>query len=549
VRAPEVDVLKQTLHGPGTAEEKAQMVATLRKRAEASLRLDEYFIGETIRMNREMAAIHQEHARLRDLFERMTQPPLFPATYLREVSNGLMVLAPGGGRRIVNCSEDFDAAILCPGDDVLLSADLNMVVAVSDVGQGGGEVGVYDRTVHGRVVLQHRDDEFVVQPVGPLLADLASLVSGDPVRFDRHAMLAYERLPRSGHEHFFETDPPKATFEDIGGLEKQIDELKSLVTLRFFHPDKAASYGLVATGGILLEGPPGTGKTMLAGALAHWIGEITGGGAKWIAVQPGEFRNEYYGVTERKFRECFAAARAAGAKDSRYPVICFFDELDAIGATRGKFASNVDDRVMQSFAAELDGVNGNGNILCIAATNRADCLDPAIQRRFSNKRIQVPRPNMRAASSILEKHIAIGCPVYCNGFSNPAHARKHVIDAAVSRLFSPNGEAALCKMVFRDATVREIRAADLISGANLANIARAAREKACWREVQGGPVGLRTEDIHSAIDQEIENLTRVLTPTNARDYVAGLPDDLDVVRIERPRVNRRHSTHKYLAIA
>lgn len=549
MRAPEIDVIKQTLRGPGSAEEKAQMLAALRKRTDASLRMDEFFIGQAMRVEHDMSRIQIEHQRLRDLLDQMTRPPLIPATYLRAVGNGLMVLLAGGGRRIVNCAEDFDASALRPGDDVLLSADLSLLVRASGIKQNTGEVAIFDRTVGDRLVLQHRGDEFVVQAVGPLLADLDSLVSGDPVRFDRSAMLAYERLPRSSHEHFFVTDPPKATFDDIGGLDKQIEELKSLVTLRFFHPDKAAGYGLMATGGLLLEGPPGTGKTMLAGALAHWVGEISSGGAKWIAVQPGEFRNEFYGVTERRFRECFAAARAAGDRDRRYPVICFFDELDAIGATRGKYASHVDDRVMQAFAAELDGISGNGNILCVAATNRADCLDPAIQRRFGNKRIQVPRPNMQAAASILHKHIAAGCPVYCNGFGTPEHARAYVIEAAVSRLYSPNGEPALCKTVFRDATVREVRAADLISGANLANIARAAREKACWREVRGGAQGLRTEDVFSAIDVEIENLARVLTPANVRDYVLGLPDDLDVVRIERPRGNRRHSMHKYLATA
>ena len=260
----------------------------------------------------------------------------------------------------------------------------------------------------------------------------------------------------------------------------------------------------------------------------------------------GRVRSEYYGVTERKFRECFAAARAAGARDGRYPVILFFDELDAISATRGQFASHIDDRVMQAFAAELDGVNGKGNILCIGATNRADALDPAIQRRFADKRIQVPRPDMRGAAAILGKHIASGCPVYCNGHGSPEAARADVIDAAISRLYAPNGEAVVGKLVFRDAAVREIKPAELVSGANLANIARIARERACWREVEGGHPGVRAEDLFSAIEQELENLARVLTPANARHHLVGLPEDMDVVRIERPPARRRRSTHTYL---
>jgi SpoVK/Ycf46/Vps4 family AAA+-type ATPase len=292
---------------------------------------------------------------------------------------------------------------------------------------------------------------------------------------------------------------------------------------------------------------------MLAGALAHWVGELSGSGeSKWISVRPGELRSEWYGVAERRVRECFQAARTAGALDARLPVVLFFDEIDSIASTRGHFGGNVDDRVMQAFAAELDGVVGRGNILVIGATNRRQALDPALLRpgRFGDKSITVPRPNMSAARAILEKQLPTQVPYYLNGHGSDVDAaRADLIAATVSRLYAPNASASLGKLVFRDASVREVKASDLISGANLANITRAARERACWREVAGEDCGLRLDDALAAIDQELDSLARVLTPRNVRDHIAGLPDDLDVIRIERPPTPRSRAVHQYLTLS
>lgn len=551
MRAAEIEVIKQSLKAPGSIEEKVRMLAPVRKHAEASQRIDEYLLTEVMRVDRDMDTIRREHERLRETLEQMTRPPLFPATFLRQLPRGLMVMLPGGARRVVTYASDFDPGVLFPGHDVLLNPDLNLVVAAAEAEQSGGEVGTFDRMLGTRLVLRHRDEEFVVEPMGQFSTELDVLAAGDLVRFDRHTMLAFERLPQSTHDHFFRCQMPKATFADIGGLDKQIEEIKSLVTLRFFHPEKASNYGLDAGGSLLLEGPPGTGKTMLAGALAHWVGELSGGKATWIFVQPGEFRSEWYGATERHFRECFQAARAASLRDSRLPVVLFFDELDSIASTRGRIGGQVDDRVIQAFAAELDGVSGRGNILVVGATNRRQALDPALTRpgRFGDKAIQVLRPNRDSARAILGKHLAPDCPVYRNGHGAPHIAREALLDSAISRIYSPNGAPTLGKLVFRDATIQEVKAADLISGASLANIARTARERACWREVATGNQGVQLEDVLAAIDREMDSLSRLLTPQNARDHIANLPDDIDVVKIDRPIAARAKGTHKYLTLS
>lgn len=551
MRLPEIEAIKQSLKTPGSIEDKARSLAPIRKHAEASLNMDEYLLAEVTRVDRDMATIRNEHERLRETLEQMTKPPLFPATFLRQLPHGLMVMLPGGGRRVINCATDFDAATLNPGRDVLLNPDLNLVVAAAESGQNGGEVASFDRMLGERLVLRHRDEEFVVEPMGQIGVEVESLAAGDLVRFDRHTMLAFERLPQSTHDHFFSKQLPKATFADIGGLDAQIAEIKSQVSLRFLHPEKASSYGIDAGGSLLLEGPPGTGKTMLAGALAHWVGELAGGAVTWIFVQPGEFRSEWYGATERRFRECFQAARVASLRDPRLPVILFFDELDSIASTRGRHGPQIDDRVVQTFAAELDGVSGRGNILVVGATNRRHALDPALTRpgRFGDKAIQVLRPNRDSARAILGKHLAPECPVYVNGHGAPHVAREALLDNAISRIYSPNGSSSLAKLVFRNAAVQEVKAADLISGASLANIARIARERACWREVETGTPGVRLQDILSAIDLEMDSLSRLLTPQNARDHILSLPDDIDVVKVDRPAVARVKTAHKYLMVS
>jgi SpoVK/Ycf46/Vps4 family AAA+-type ATPase len=272
-----------------------------------------------------------------------------------------------------------------------------------------------------------------------------------------------------------------------------------------------------------------------------------------ISVRPGEWRSQWYGESERYLREMFGAARSAGEKDRRAPVVVFFDELDSIGTTRGRAGSAVDDRVLQAFAAELDGVlsQRNHNILMIGATNRRESLDPALLRpgRFGDKEIRVGRPGMSAARAILAKHLTPGINYALNGSGGPSATRDHIIDATVSRLYAPNGESDLCSLIFRDGSQRPVKPADLMSGASLAKIAHAARERACWREVTTHSQGVRIEDLFAAVDRELDRLSRILTPANAREHLVGLPDDLDVVKVERSGPRHARGRLKYLTIS
>lgn len=537
--------LKQIIQGSGSIEERAKLLAAARTSGAASEKLDQYLLAEIARQRKGLDQVGAEQKKLAALLEQMTKPPLFPAEFEGPAAGAFMVRLPSGGRRVVQCLEEIRHEPLHPGDEVLLNPEQNCIVAVSGLRtKRGGEIGFFDRHLdESRIVVRHRDEELALEVAGPLRAVREELAAGDLVRIDRIQMLAFEKMARSSGDRFFERQAPKATFASIGGLDAQIEEMKRLISLRFFHADIALRYGIEASGAVLLEGPPGTGKTMLAGAMAHWVGELAGIDARFIVVKPGELRSMWYGETERNFRELFRSARLAGERNADLPVVMFFDELDSIGATRGRSAGQLDDRIIQAFTVELDGVTGRGNVLVIGATNRRQALDPALTRagRFGDKTIRVPRPGLHAAREILGKHLRAEYPY--------TGEREEMIHATASRLYAPNGQPPLCKLILRDGTQREVKAPDLLSGASLAKIARCALESACDRHVLTGSMGLEMADLSYGIEQELESLSRLLTPLNARDYIEGLPDDMDVTRVERPKAQSIRAAQRYRMIA
>jgi proteasome-associated ATPase len=251
-----------------------------------------------------------------------------------------------------------------------------------------------------------------------------------------------------------------------------------MLVFRKEHGGAARKYALRGKGSALLDGPPGNGKTLLVRALANWLGSISPSGRSlFMNVKPAELHSMWYAQSEANYREIFRAAREAGAADPDRPVVLFFDEIDAIGEARtGSVTRGPGERVLRAFLAELDGLESRGNIVVIGATNRPDLLDPALARsgRMGDKPIHIPRPNRDTARKIFEKHLEPGIP-YAAGGEDPALCRSRVIDSALARIFSPNGDGDLCSLTFRDGSKRTVRARDLISGASIAQIAIGAK--------------------------------------------------------------------------
>ncbi len=492
-------------------------------------------------------SLQEDHEKLRELIKTLTAPPYFPAVFLATTNTPQIqgaLVQTDTDRRVVQVGEGVTLDQLTPGDEVFLSHERNYLITKSD-GQSflTGEVATYSRSIgDGRLVLRARDEELVVLPTAALRA--AGLKAGEGVRFGRSMGLAFERIePSKGEEYFLEATP-NDSFDEVGGLDREIETLKRVLTLHMFHEGTAGKYKLRRKKAVLMEGPPGNGKTKVARATCAWLASLSRSGrSHFINVKPGALNSMWYGATEQRYREIFRVAREAAAAEPDVPVVMFWDEIDAIGSSRGEGIHHIDDRMLNAFMAELNGLEERGNIVILSATNRRDALDPALVRpgRLGDLVLYFPQPNRQASRAILSRHMPADIPYAANG-EGPAAAREALLDLAVGQIFAQNGDTELANLTLRDGKQRLVRAADLVSGAQLAAIAQATIERACVREAEGGPAGVTTADINAAISDFFLVTPRALTPRNARDYLRGLPQDVDVVRVDlvERKVNHPH---------
>ncbi|HBO43541.1 MAG TPA: hypothetical protein DD670_06345 [Planctomycetaceae bacterium] len=271
------------------------------------------------------------------------------------------------------------------------------------------------------------------------------------------------------------------------------------------------------------------------------ISRKTGKQCRFAVVKPAEWWDPYVGVTEQNIRNCFRALGEA-AQDTGMAVL-FLDEIESIGRSRGSAVGQHADRFQTAFLAEMDGYRDRGNVAVIAATNRRDLCDPALLDRFDLV-IPVERPDMRGAREIFEIHLPESMPYSPNGEA-AADTRREVIDRAVSRLYSPNGDNSLCTIRFRDGKERVVVARELASGRSIEQICRATAKKAYLRYLDTKEHGVRVEDVDEAVSEAVERWATTLTPGNASAYLSNLPQDIDVVAVE-PVTRRLGGSHQYV---
>jgi proteasome-associated ATPase len=526
------------------------VLASLREnRAESAAGIDRVLLEQIARQREALSDVQEEHAKLRGLIKSLTAPPYFPAVFLTATNTSQIqgaLVQTDTDRRVVQVGDGVSPDQLTRGDEVYLSHERNYLIAKSD-GPSllTGEVATYSRsTGDGRLVTRSRDEEVVVLPTAALRA--AGLKAGDGVRFSRATGLAFERIePSKGEEYFLEATPSDS-FEEVGGLDREIETLKRLLTLHMFHQNAADKYKVRRKKAILMEGPPGNGKTKVARATCAWLAGLSRSGrSHFINVKPGALNSMWYGATEQRYREIFRVAREAAAADPDIPVVMFWDEVDAIGGNRGESIHRIDDRMLNAFMAELNGLEERGNIVILSATNRRDALDPALVRpgRLGDLVLYFPQPTRQAARAILGRHMPADIPYGASGEGQGA-AREALLDLAIAQIFAQNGDTELANLILRDGKRRLVRAADLVSGAQLEAIAQATIERACVREAEGGPGGVTTADVNAAISDFFLVTQRALTPRNARNYLRDLPQDVDVVRVDLVERKVSHP-HRY----
>lgn len=532
-----LDRLTAAGEGAASIEERLGLLARARESGIMSPDIDRFFLERIAGMHNTLSTLEQQHGRLREMLDVLTAPPFFPALFLGSADVAEVrgaIVQTGEERRVVQLGEGVDVDELSPGDEVYLTHERNCLVAKAETESlPTGEVASYNRRIaDGRIVLRSHDQEVVVLEK-PALRE-AGLRAGDGVRFNRASGIAFERIePSKGEEYFLESTP-RDSFLDVGGLDSEIEQLKRLLSLHMFHADMAGKYRLPRKRSVLMEGPPGNGKTKVARATSNWLaGHSASGRSHFIHVKPGQLNSMWYGQTEERYREIFRIAREAAGADPSAQVVMFWDEIDAIGGTRGEAVHRLDDRMLNCFMAELNGLEDRGNIIVMAATNRLDALDPALLRpgRLGDLVIHFPQPKSKAARAILARHLPADIPYAANG-EGQAAAREALIDLAVAQLFAQNTDTELARLVLRDGKHRLVRASDLLSGAHLEALAQSALERACLRETEGGPGGISAADVDAAVSQFLLAAARALTPRNARNYLHDLPQDVDVVSVE-----------------
>jgi proteasome-associated ATPase len=500
--------------------------------------IDRFLMERITRLQESLSTVQGQQGELRRIIKSLTTAPFFSAIYLGAENTPQVqgaLVQTGDERRVVQMADGVAQEQLMQGDEVFLNSERNFVIAKSSTSRFlTGEIATFTRYMSdGRLVLRSRGDEEIVVFSTAALRDTV-LTAGNGVRFNRAAGLAYEKIEASKGEEYFLESTPSDTFQEIGGLDRQIEQLKRQLTMHIFEPDRSRRYRMQPKRSVLFEGPPGNGKTKLARATAHWLATLSQSGrSHFMNVKPGALNSMWFGATEQHYREIFRVAREAAIADPGTPCVIFFDEVDSIGGQRGESVNRIDDKVSNAFMAELDGLEDRGNIVILAATNRLDSIDRALLRpkRLGDLVLHFPQPGAKAARAILARHMPADVPYASNG-EGPAAAREALLDRAVAQLFAQSSETEMANLTLRDGKRRMVRAADLVSGAHLESMAQSALERACVREIEGGPEGVCGADIDAAVSGFFLSAARALTPRSARNYLTDLPQDNDVVRVD-----------------
>jgi len=464
---------------------------------------------------------------LREEVEKLSQPPASFGVYLASNDDGSVDVFTAGRKMRVNVSPDLASDRLRKGVEVVLNEALN-VVEVLDPDRAGEVMKVKDRLGEDRVVVVGRGDEELVATLSAGLLD-ESIRAGDPLLIDIRSNVALEKLPKEEVEELVLEEIPDVSYEDIGGLEGQIEAIRDAVELPFLYAELFQEHQLEAPKGVLLYGPPGCGKTLIAKAvaksLADKVRERTGrqdAHSYFLNIKGPELLNKYVGETERQIRQIFQ--RAKERSEEGLPVIVFFDEMDSIFRTRGTgISSDVESTIVPQLLSELDGVETLKNVIVIGASNREDLIDPAILRpgRLDVK-IKIERPDAAQAGDIMSKYLNPSVPIHPEDVSRAggdvAAATGRMIQQTVDGMYSATEENRFLEVTYASGDKEILYFKDFNSGAMIENIVRRAKKEAIKRFLSTGEKGIKLEDLSHAIRDEFKENEDLPNTTNPDDW-------------------------------
>jgi proteasome-associated ATPase len=485
--------------------------------------------GRLAALQREYAAEKERNSRLvetlrdardqivvmREEIERLAEPPATYGVFLQAHGDSIDISTSGRKMR-VGVAPNVDISVLEPGQEVMLNEAFTVVEALSF--ERHGEVLMVKEILEDgdrALVITHSDEERIVRLAAPLRATPPR--AGDSLLTDNRSGYAFEIIPKSEVEELVLEEVPDIDYSDIGGLGRQIDMIRDAVELPFLHPDLFAEHKLAAPKGILLYGPPGCGKTLIAKAVANGLAKHvaakTGrpeGRSYFLNIKGPELLNKYVGETERHIRLIFQRAREKASEGM--PVIVFFDEMDSLFRTRGSgVSSDVENTIVPQLLSELDGVEALENVIVIGASNREDMIDPAILRpgRLDVK-IKIDRPDAESAREIMMKYLTPDLPLHSDDLhehgGSPEATCVSMVQRTIERMYSDGEENHFLEVTYADGDKEILYFRDFNSGAMIENIVARAKKLAIKDFLDSGQRGIRVSHLlSSAVDEFREN--------------------------------------------
>jgi proteasome-associated ATPase len=544
----EVAVLRRRL---ADSPRQARLVEERLRETEARLAA---LTGQNERLSDTLREARDQIVALKEEVDRLAKPPSGFGVFLGACDDGTADVFTGGRKMRVSVSPAVELDTLRPGQEVVLNEALNVVIA-----QGYetiGEVVMLKEILEGgdrALVISHADEERVARLAEPLRQ--MTLRGGDSLLLEPRSGYVYERIPKAEVEELILEEVPDITYAEIGGLSAQIEQIRDAIELPYLHADLFREHHLRPPKGVLLYGPPGCGKTLIAKAVANSLAKKVAartaeqereGKSFFLNIKGPELLNKYVGETERHIRLVFQRAREKASEGM--PVIVFFDEMDSIFRTRGSgVSSDVENTIVPQLLSEIDGVEGLENVIVIGASNREDMIDPAILRpgRLDVK-IKIERPDAEAARDIFSKYILAALPLHPDDLAehggSPAATVEAMIQRAVERMYSETEENRFLEVTYANGDKEVLYFKDFNSGAMIENIVDRAKKMAIKEFLETGQKGLRISHLLTACVDEFSENEDLPNTTNPDDWARISGKKGERIVYIRTLVSGKHGT-------